>query len=170
LQLIRRLKYFSRYRYRNLWVLLHGSKWVAAGAIIFNEDGRILLIKHRWRGDWEYPVGTTDDAESPLEAAKREVAEEVGLAPTGFRLLGVDFFRRRTPNGNLVFTFAAHVDRRQERELKLEEYEISDHRWATRQQAQELISDRLKDRFRQMLEAYDHDTTIYLQNGEPAAR
>jgi len=164
-QMLHKIKHLSKYRSRNIWRLLYGSKWVAAGAIIFDEDGRLLLIKHRWRREWEYPVGASDGRESPLEAARREVGEEVGLQPDNYQLLGVDFFHRRTPNGNLVFTFAATVDAHQSAGLRLDTFEATDYRWVTREEALALISPRLKHRFQELLKAYDHGTPVYLQTG-----
>ncbi len=49
----------------------------AAGGIIFNEEGAILIIFRR--GFWDLPKGKIDPGESPEQAALREVAEETGL-------------------------------------------------------------------------------------------
>ena len=49
----------------------------AAGGVIANAQGQILLI-HR-RGFWDLPKGKIDDGEQTDAAALREVAEEVGL-------------------------------------------------------------------------------------------
>lgn len=168
--MLRKLRHLSRYRGRNLWLLLYGSKWVAAGALIFDESGRILLIHHRWRKAWEYPVGTSDGLESPLEAARREVKEEVGLNLDHLKLVGVDFFHRRTPNGNLVFTFAAQVPDKAAAKVKLDRFEATEYRWVTREEAEMLISDRLKNRLHELLVAYDAGRTVYLQTGKPVTK
>lgn len=167
--MLQKLRHLSRYRGRNIWSLLYGSKWVVAGALIFDEQGRLLLIHHRWRKAWEYPVGASDGMESPLDAARREVREEVGLTPSNLQLLGVDFFHRRTPNGNLLFTFSATVTADQAKQLKLDAFEITGHRWVDRQEALGLISPRLKDRLQELLTAYDNDRVVYLQTGVPVA-
>lgn len=52
-------------------------KIVAAGGIVKNEDGRILL-QYR-RGKWDLPKGKLDEGESIEECAVREVEEETGL-------------------------------------------------------------------------------------------
>jgi 8-oxo-dGTP pyrophosphatase MutT (NUDIX family) len=49
----------------------------AAGGIVKNERGEILMI-HR-RGYWDLPKGKIDAGEQPEEAAVREVEEETGL-------------------------------------------------------------------------------------------
>jgi 8-oxo-dGTP pyrophosphatase MutT (NUDIX family) len=55
---------------------------VSAGGIVFRrqEDGviRYLLIKDSY-GNWGFPKGHLEEAESPADAALRETAEETGL-------------------------------------------------------------------------------------------
>jgi 8-oxo-dGTP diphosphatase len=167
--MLRKLKYLPKFQGRSIWRLIYGSKWVAAGALIFDEAGRLLLIRHRWRGGWEYPVGMSDGNESPLEAAKREVYEEVGLKPGNFTLIGVDFFQRRTPNGNLVFTFATTVDAAEAARLKLDKFEATDHRWVTRAEADQLAAPWLRQRLRALFEAYDNHRPVYLETGAAVA-
>jgi 8-oxo-dGTP diphosphatase len=164
--MFRRLKHLPKYKGRSLWRLLSGSKWVAAGALIFDDQGRVLLIRHRWRSSWEYPVGMSDGTESPLDAARREISEEVGLHPGHFRLLAVDFFHRRSPNGNLVFSFAATVSPVEAARLKLDPFEATDSRWATRAEALDLVPDWLHDRLKALFTAYDAGQCFYLEDGQ----
>jgi 8-oxo-dGTP pyrophosphatase MutT (NUDIX family) len=49
----------------------------AAGGIIKNNDGDVLLIKRR--GKWDMPKGKMDPGESHAETALREVEEECGI-------------------------------------------------------------------------------------------
>jgi 8-oxo-dGTP diphosphatase len=146
---------------------LRGSKFVGAGAIIFDPEGKILLIHNRLRGHWEYPAGGASNAESPIETCAREVAEEVGLVLTGYRLIGVDFWRRLTPNGNLLFTFAVQVIEDQDRLVKPDPLEVIAFRWVSRDEAMKLISPRLRARLAELLAAYDADKPVYLHTGMP---
>lgn len=56
------------------------------------EDGKLLMIRqHRFTTmapTLEFPGGGIDESESPLEAAKRELAEETGYTATRWRRLG----------------------------------------------------------------------------------
>ena len=49
------------------------------GLIIINDKGKLLLCKRKGTNNWQFPQGGIDDGETPLEAAKRELFEEVGI-------------------------------------------------------------------------------------------
>ncbi|MGA7148904.1 MAG: NUDIX hydrolase [Microbacterium sp.] len=74
----------------------------AAAVVAIDDDGRVLLIqqyrhpiRHR---DWEVPAGLLDvPGEPPIEAARRELAEEADLAASTWEPL-VSIFT--TPGGN----------------------------------------------------------------------
>ncbi|UOE44807.1 NUDIX domain-containing protein [Agromyces larvae] len=74
----------------------------AVGVLALDDRGRALLIKQyrhpvRTR-DWEIPAGLLDvDGESPLDAAKRELAEEADLEADDWSVL-VDLLT--SPGGN----------------------------------------------------------------------
>jgi ADP-ribose pyrophosphatase YjhB (NUDIX family) len=53
------------------------EKIIAAGGIVENETGKILMIYRR--GKWDLPKGKLDDGESIETCAVREVEEETGL-------------------------------------------------------------------------------------------
>jgi len=64
----------------------------AVAVLALDEDGRVLLIqqyRHPVRSrDWELPAGLLDMAgEDPLEAARRELSEEVDLAASEWNVL-----------------------------------------------------------------------------------
>ncbi len=50
---------------------------VAAGGLVLNEDGNLLMIYRR--GKWDLPKGKLDVGETIEACALREVAEETGL-------------------------------------------------------------------------------------------
>lgn len=65
----------------------------SAGLLMYRRRGErleVLLVhpggpfwRHRDAGAWSIPKGEIDDAEDPLEAARRELEEETGLRPEG---------------------------------------------------------------------------------------
>jgi 8-oxo-dGTP diphosphatase len=54
---------------------------VTAGAFIFDEDKRILLLDHFFRPDsgWGIPGGFLNKGEQPEDAVRRELREEIGI-------------------------------------------------------------------------------------------
>ena len=58
---------------------------LAAGAVVFRrtENGVRLLVLRAYR-NWDFPKGMVEPGESELDAARRECAEETGLAGLDF--------------------------------------------------------------------------------------
>jgi len=61
--------------------LTHTRFTVTAGAVIFNDQKQVLLLKHRFRAGsgWGLPGGFLERGEQPIEALRRELREEIGL-------------------------------------------------------------------------------------------
>jgi 8-oxo-dGTP diphosphatase len=52
----------------------------AVAAIIFNEEGQVLLFKHTYRKfEWGIPAGSLEYREQPADAIIREFFEETGM-------------------------------------------------------------------------------------------
>ena len=63
---------------RELKELLQEYRYVrAAGGIVRNDEGKILMIFRR--GVWDFPKGKVESGEGDKEAAVREVLEETGV-------------------------------------------------------------------------------------------
>jgi ADP-ribose pyrophosphatase YjhB (NUDIX family) len=52
---------------------------VAVGAVVGNDEGKLLLVKRADSGIWLYPTGWADVGYSPAEVVVKEVAEETGI-------------------------------------------------------------------------------------------
>jgi 8-oxo-dGTP diphosphatase len=66
------------------------AKSIGAAAVIVDDDGKVLLVKHTYgRLNWELPGGGAEANESAAETAVREVREETGLQVSVERLTGV---------------------------------------------------------------------------------
>jgi ADP-ribose pyrophosphatase YjhB (NUDIX family) len=69
---------------------------VTVGAIVLDDDGRVLLLQHEFRtgSGWGIPGGFMERGEQPLEALRRELREEIGLELEAAQLVHVRTLRR----------------------------------------------------------------------------
>lgn len=76
-----------------LYGLVH-PKNLAIGVVPIDDDGRTVLVgQDRFcfgRYSWELPEGGGDEHRPPIEAAQRELAEEVGIRAAGWSPLLAD--------------------------------------------------------------------------------
>ncbi|MGW8377998.1 NUDIX hydrolase [Streptomyces sp. ODS28] len=104
---------------------------VSAGAVITDEFGGVLLVKPTYKAGWNLPGGHVDEGESPREACAREIREETGLKLEAGTLLAHAFVSGPGGKGGHVFyVFAAgEVTPAQQRSIRLQESELSAHRF-----------------------------------------
>lgn len=74
----------------------HTRFTVTAGAIIFNDAGQVLLLKHRFRAGsgWGLPGGFLEAGEQPLDALRRELREEIGFEVGEAQVFAARSFRK----------------------------------------------------------------------------
>lgn len=58
-------------------------------AVVFDTEGRLLLVRERKSGEWSLPGGWADVGDSPGEVAVRETAEESGYIVKPVKMLAV---------------------------------------------------------------------------------
>ncbi|WP_257570963.1 NUDIX hydrolase [Streptomyces sp. NP160] len=63
------------------WLASAARPVTAAGAVVLGPDGGVLLVEPTYKPTWEVPGGLVEPGESPRAACRREIAEELGLAP-----------------------------------------------------------------------------------------
>jgi bis(5'-nucleosidyl)-tetraphosphatase len=59
----------------------------SAGAVLyayFSNDERKFLLLHYTSGHWDFPKGNVERGETEIEAARREILEETGIADVRF--------------------------------------------------------------------------------------
>ncbi len=76
--------------------LSHPRFSVTAGAVITDDRGRVLLLKHRFRpgSGWGIPGGYINKGEQPEDALRRELREEAGLELKDVAVLTTRTFRK----------------------------------------------------------------------------
>jgi len=137
--------------------------------MIFDRDGRLLVLKPNYKKGWTIPGGQIDPGgESPWEACQRETREECGLEVTSGRLVCVDFLRPKPDRpGGVRFLFdCGAFDPEQLAAIRLQEEEIEDHRFAELSEAVALLSGPLRRRVSAGVAA---EHCVYLEEGRPVA-
>jgi 8-oxo-dGTP pyrophosphatase MutT (NUDIX family) len=106
------------------------------------------------------------DGETPWEACRREVHEEVGLAVRSGRLAAVDFLRPRPSKpGGMRFLFDCGVLPVDAFDgITLQQAELSEHRFVKPARALEMLSGPLRRRVGAALGAQE---CVYLEDGRP---
>jgi mutator protein MutT len=89
------------------------SERQAVGAIVFDDAGRLLLIRRAnppSQGLWSLPGGRVEPGESGEQAVVRELREETGL--TGVVVDEVGTIRLSAPDGGVYFVrdYRVHVE------------------------------------------------------------
>ncbi|WP_040156116.1 NUDIX domain-containing protein [Mobilicoccus massiliensis] len=138
----------------------------SAGAIILDDEGRLLILKPTYKSGWTVPGGIMeDDGETPWDACRREVREETGLEVTHGRLVCVDT-RPAKKGEKLGLRFLFHcgvVSADQAKQIRLQEYEIREHRWAGIDEALELLRPAIRRRVKKGLKT---KSCLYLEGGK----
>jgi 8-oxo-dGTP pyrophosphatase MutT (NUDIX family) len=126
---MRRMSFMARWLRRR--ASLHAFPLsVGVRALVEDEDGSILLVRHTYVGGWHFPGGGVDPGESAAEAVDRELGEEAGLSLSAEpQLCGVYLNRSMSARDHVLF-FRCHSLRRI-RDFK-PNYEIADARFFAR--------------------------------------
>jgi len=117
---------------------------VSVGAIILNEENRVLLLDHllRPKFSWGIPGGFINASEQPVDAIKREIFEETGL-----QIEDIEMFRVRTIYRHVEILFLA----RAKGEARVKSLEITDAAWFSVDEMPEQMSSKHKELVRQVL-------------------
>jgi ADP-ribose pyrophosphatase YjhB (NUDIX family) len=75
-----------------LYWLLSTKYGIGVQALVFDGEGRLLLLRHTYKGiyPWGLPGGGMQRGETAPQAALRELREEAGLLADVIRLVGVE--------------------------------------------------------------------------------
>ena len=119
----------------------------AAGAVVFRRSDRgIRILLLRAYKNWDFPKGLVEPGESELDAARREVEEETGLAGLEYPF-GEEFKETLPYSGNKVARYYLAQTDAEKLELpvspELGRAEHHEYRWVSFDEAEELLPPRL---------------------------
>ncbi|MER7207227.1 MULTISPECIES: NUDIX hydrolase [Streptosporangium] len=138
---------------------------VAAGALITDENGHVLLVKPNYQPYWLVPGGMAEEGEAPEDACVRELGEELGISIRLGRLLTVDwappYGYRTRPLVHLLFDGGTLRDT----PIRLQTAELDDHAFVPVDRAVTMLSSATAARIPAALAARERQTTVYRPTG-----
>lgn len=140
---------------------------IAAGAL-FVEADRVLLVRKTYGNRWDIPGGYVDHGESPANACRREIREEIGLDRGPVRLLVQDWAPNGQEGDKILYVFSCGDLGADVEHVALDGIELDRWEWARVDELSDYVIPRLEGRLRHAYEAHRDGTTLYLEHGEPA--
>lgn len=139
---------------------------MAAGVLLFDADGRVLLVEPTYKPYWELPGGVVEADESPHTAACRELKEELGLVRSRLQLLSVDWVPPHDgrPEAMLFVFDGGEMSADEIAGITVPPAELHGWRFCTRAEAARLLKAAQSLRVEASLDARAAHTVAYLEN------
>ena len=147
---------------------------MAAGALILDEEDRVLLVQPSYYpGRWLMPGGGAELADSPRQACERELREELGIEVTPGPLIAVDWIPAPSQGfAELIYVFdGGRLTRPQIESIRLPEGELTEYQFMTMPDAVARLTPADGRRLMAAREAAraGHGP-VYLEHGSPPPR
>jgi ADP-ribose pyrophosphatase YjhB (NUDIX family) len=140
---------------------------MAAGALFFDAGGRVLMVVPTYKDYWDIPGGYVETGESPLQAASREVREELGITPTLGRLLAVDWAPNDAEGDKVLYLFdGGELCSEALENIRFQAEELQDVRFVDPSEIAQRTIPRLARRILAAIDARAASTPVYLEHGQ----
>jgi 8-oxo-dGTP diphosphatase len=138
---------------------------IASGAL-FAEGSNVLLVRKTYGNGWDIPGGYVDAGESPAEACRRELREELGIDRQPRRLLIIDWAPSAEEGDKILYIFDCGELGSDEARIKLQARELERWEWVPVSQLGSYTIPRLTRRLIRAYEAYRAGVPSYLEHGK----
>ncbi len=145
---------------------MHNTILSAAGALIRDEQGRILLLEPTYKDHWEIPGGIIEVGETPSQGCARELTEELGLVREPGMLLVVDWAPHPTQGDRVLFVFdGGTLTVNEIASIRLQAEELRSYAFLPPDETFHQLIPRLERRMRAAVHAQEEGRTVYLEHG-----
>jgi ADP-ribose pyrophosphatase YjhB (NUDIX family) len=139
---------------------------IAAGALFFDEAGRVLLVKPHYKDGWDIPGGYVEPGESPRAACIREVQEELGISPVIGGHLVVDWAPAEHEGDKVLFIFdGGGLTEETQRQIRFRDGELTEWRFVNGADMDAYLPARLSRRIRTAVSARNRGVPAYAEHG-----
>jgi 8-oxo-dGTP pyrophosphatase MutT (NUDIX family) len=139
---------------------------VASGALYFDETGRVMLVNPTYKDLWDIPGGYLRPGESPEDALRREIAEELGTALPVGALLVVDWAPHPAEGDKFLFIFdGGTLSAQQIATIRVDGTEIGEFAFCEQDDLDDLLIPRLARRVLGAISARAAGGAVYLEHG-----
>lgn len=145
------------------------KKRMGAGALILDDQQRVLIVKPTYKEGWEIPGGIVEQNESPAACVVREVKEELGLdipACPGLRFLCLDYLPHHGDKTEaLMFVFyGGTLSADAVKKISLPADELSAFEFLPLSAAVEKLGDKLGARIARAYRAFESGAPVYFED------
>lgn len=139
---------------------------LSAGALFTDDAGRVLLVRPTYKDYWDIPGGYVEPGESPLAACRREIREELSIAPpiAGQPLL-IDWAPADGEGDKILFIFSGRLTPDELSQVTFADGELAELRFVEPADLEQFTIARLARRIRTGLAAYRAGHTAYAEHG-----
>jgi len=145
--------------------------FVAAGALFWDDAGRVMLVRPTYKAGWDIPGGYVESPEVPRQTCAREIREELGLNVEPGSLLVADWAPSSDEGDKLLLVFDGGIlSHERLAAIHLQADEIAEYAFRELAEACELLVPRLARRVAAAAQARSERRTVYLEHGIPVGR
>ena len=110
----------------------------SCGAVVYNPERQLFLIIKMLNGNWGFPKGHTENQETDIQTAIREVTEE-----TGIKIEILDGFKKSIkyiPFPEVLKKVIFFIGITEEEKVTIDKHEIEDYMWCSYEEALKMIT------------------------------
>lgn len=144
------------------------KKRMASGVLFFNSEREVLIVKPNYKPDWILPGGLIELYESPIDAAIREVKEEMSLTFPSLEFIAVIHSPRRKENDDVVYFYfyGGVLTEKQITNIRLQSNELDEFRFVPIDKVSQLSKATFVKHLPKILTAIKEKRPVLIKNEE----